>query len=135
MESNNAIDILSALAQETRLDAFRLTVRAGPQGIAAGDLAQALDVRANTLSTHLAQLSRAGLVSAEREGRTIRYAARMETLGNLIGFLADDCCGGHPDLCLPELPVRLARLNANTELVPNTPPTTTLPSTLGEAKR
>lgn len=117
MESTNAIDILAALAQETRLAAFRLAVRAGPGGIAAGDLAEALNVRANTLSTHLAQLTRAGLVSATRDGRTIRYAARMETLGTLIGFLADDCCGGHPDLCLPDLPQRLSALK--------TPPETT----------
>lgn len=109
MESMDAIDILSALAQDTRLAAFRLAVRAGPGGIAAGDLAEALGVRANTLSTHLAQLSRAGLLQAEREGRSIRYSARMETLGALIGFLAEDCCNGHPDLCLPGVTASLCR--------------------------
>lgn len=96
-----AIDALSALAQETRLAAFRRVVAAGPEGIGAGDLAEALGVRPNTLSTHLALLTRAGLLEATREGRSIRYSARLEQLGELVTFLLKDCCGGNPGACVP----------------------------------
>lgn len=101
METNIVLDRLSALAQDTRLAAFRLAVQAGPDGIAAGDLAERLGVRSNTLSTHLGLLARAGLLESSREGRSIRYAARMDALGALIGFLVEDCCHGDPALCLP----------------------------------
>lgn len=102
MESKLALDALAALAQETRLAAFRRVVAAGPPGIGAGELAQVLGVLPNTLSSHLAQLARAGLLEARREGRAIRYRARLDRLGDLVAFLLRDCCGGEPGACLPE---------------------------------
>lgn len=101
MEKMNAVAALSALGQETRLDVFRTLVRAGPEGISAGDLAEGLGVRANTLSTHLAVLARAGLILSEREGRTIRYRADYDGARALIAFLVGDCCAGRPELCGP----------------------------------
>lgn len=103
MEKNHALDALSALGQQTRLDVFRLLVRAGPQGQAAGEIAEALGVRPNTLSANLNILSAAGLVRSAREGRSIRYAADMETMRGLLGFLMQDCCGGRAELCQPVL--------------------------------
>ena len=94
MEKNRTLDALSALGQETRLDVFRLLVRAGPQGQAAGEIAEALGVRPNTLSSNLNILSVAGLVRSTREGRSIRYFANMDTMRDLLGFLLEDCCGG-----------------------------------------
>lgn len=103
MEKNRALDALSALGQETRLDVFRLLVRAGPQGQAAGEIAERLGVRPNTLSNNLNILSVAGLVRSTREGRSIRYFANMETMRDLLGFLLEDCCGGQAELCQPVL--------------------------------
>lgn len=101
MESLTAIDALSALAQPTRLAAFRALVAAEPGGLAAGDLARALDVPANTLSAHLAILAQAGLVGSDRAGRSVIYRARTATVRDLTLFLLRDCCGGRPDLCAP----------------------------------
>ncbi|HQT65152.1 MAG: ArsR family transcriptional regulator [Acidocella sp. 20-57-95] len=101
MESLDAIAVLAALAQETRLEVFRSLVRAEPDGVAAGDLARALNVPANTMSTHLAVLTRAGLVSSRRDRRSIIYRADMSKLRALTLFLAADCCGGNADLCAP----------------------------------
>ena len=103
MEKSDALTALAALSQPMRLDAFRLLVKAGPDGLLAGDIATALDVRANTLSANLAVLLNAGLVTNTREGRGIRYRADMERMGTLLAFLMEDCCGGHPDLCRPVL--------------------------------
>lgn len=103
MEKNRTLDALSALGQEIRLDVFRLLVRAGPQGQAAGEIAEALGVRPNTLSSNLNILSVAGLVRSTREGRSIRYFANMETMRDLLGFLLEDCCGGQAELCQPVL--------------------------------
>lgn len=94
---------LSALAQDTRLDVFRLLVKAGPEGLAAGEIATTLDIRPNTLSNNLNILSAAGLVRSAREGRSIRYFARMETMRALLAFLLEDCCGGRSELCQPVL--------------------------------
>ncbi len=99
MESNIAIDAFGALAQATRLEAFRRLVRAGPEGLPAGAIARALEIPANTLSSHLAILERAGLVTSRREGRLVYYAAAFERARDLIGFLIDDCCAGHPEMC------------------------------------
>lgn len=99
METNVAIDALGALAQGTRLEVFRRLVRAGPEGLPAGGIARALDVPANTLSSHLAILERAGLVASRREGRLVYYAAAFERVRDLIGFLIDDCCAGNPEMC------------------------------------
>ncbi|TJZ84620.1 ArsR/SmtB family transcription factor [Paracoccus hibiscisoli] len=101
MEMKDAIAALSALAQDTRLSVFRLLVVAGPDGIPAGEIATAMDAPANTISTHLSILAAAGLVRSQREGRSIRYFARMEGMTALLIFLLRDCCRGNPDLCLP----------------------------------
>ena len=103
MEKTDALTALAALSQPMRLDVLRLLVRAGPDGMLAGDLASALDARANTLSANLAVLLNAGLVTNQREGRGIRYHAEMDRMGALLGFLMEDCCGGHPDLCRPAI--------------------------------
>ena len=108
MEDKAALDTLSALAQETRLSVFRLLVVAGPEGMRAGEIATALGAHANTMSTNLSILAAAGLVRSTREGRAIRYVARMEGMAALVDFLLKDCCGGHPDLCGP-LAERLSR--------------------------
>lgn len=98
-----AIAALSALGHETRLDVFRLLVRAGPEGMLAGRIGAALGVRQNTMSSHLAILQQAGLVARAREGRAVRYLARMEGMRTLLGFLLEDCCGGRPEACAPLL--------------------------------
>jgi DNA-binding transcriptional ArsR family regulator len=99
MEQKAALAALSALAQETRLGAFRLLVHAGPDGRAAGDIARALDVPANTLSAHLNVLSAAGLVTSRRESRSIIYAADFDGMRRLLGYLVRDCCQGQPQTC------------------------------------
>ena len=97
------MEALSALAQETRLATFRLLVEAGPGGVPAGDVARALGVPQNTMSTHLAVLARAGLVASRRESRSVIYRAEMEGVRALIGFLLRDCCRGRPEVCAPLL--------------------------------
>lgn len=99
MDKTSAIAAFAALSQSTRLDVFRLLVRAGSDGMGAGEIAEALDVRQNTMSTNLAQLLRAGLVRNRREGRGVRYFADMEGMRGLIAFLMEDCCGGAPENC------------------------------------
>lgn len=101
MEGKAAVDALSALAHEGRLAAFRLLVRAGDAGLPAGELARLLDVPANTLSTNLGILSRAGLVSSRREGRSVVYAADYDGMSGLITFLMKDCCQGRAEVCAP----------------------------------
>lgn len=101
MENNDAIATLSALAQGTRLETFRLLVNREPGGIAAGELARLLDVPQNTMSAHLSVLARAGLVRGERHSRTIIYHAELSTLRDLTLFLLQDCCGGRPEVCAP----------------------------------
>ncbi|WP_165323611.1 ArsR/SmtB family transcription factor [Rhizorhabdus phycosphaerae] len=103
METNQAVTALSALALETRLDIFRLLVRAEPAGLAAGEIARTLDVAPNTLSSHLAILTRAGLLQSERDGRSIIYRVQLDHLRTLILFLLQDCCGGNAELCAPIL--------------------------------
>lgn len=101
MELNDAIKRLSALAQESRLEVFRLLVKAGPEGKAAGDIARNLGIAANTLSAQLLLLSNAGLVKARRYGRSIIYAVNYEAMSNLLVFLTEDCCGGRSEICAP----------------------------------
>ena len=101
MESTLAIDALAALAQPTRLDAFRLIVRHEPDGLPAGEVARLLDVPQNTMSSHLAVLTRAGLISSERHSRSIIYRAEIDKVRELASFLVTDCCGGRPELCEP----------------------------------
>lgn len=99
MDKKSALDAFGALSQETRLDVFRLLVSKGPVGMHAGSIAAELDVRQNTLSTHLAILTRAGLVRNEREGRSVRYFADLDGMRALLAFLMADCCGGKPARC------------------------------------
>ena len=99
MESSSAILALAALAQSTRLDVFRLLVKHEPEGLPAGDIAKAIAVPHNTLSSHLAILTRADLVTSERRSRSIVYRANLATLEALTLFMLQDCCGGMPDLC------------------------------------
>lgn len=101
MESETAIKRLSAIAQEARLGVFRLLVKAGPEGIAAGDIARELAIAANTLSAQLLVLSNAGLLRARREGRSIIYAVNYEAMRDLLVFLTEDCCGGRAEMCAP----------------------------------
>ncbi|WP_426122984.1 ArsR/SmtB family transcription factor [Pararhizobium sp. PWRC1-1] len=101
MDTNDAIAALAALAQSTRLDTFRLLVKNEPDGVPAGDLARALNVPHNTMSSHLATLSRAGLIKSERQSRSIIYRADVDVLRDLTLFLVKDCCGGSPELCGP----------------------------------
>lgn len=101
MDNGSAIDALSALAQTTRLDVFRLLVAREPDGMAAGDIARWLDVPQNTMSAHLGILARAGLVTFERHSRSIVYRADLDGLRALTVFLVKDCCAGSPDVCAP----------------------------------
>ncbi|WP_062732571.1 ArsR/SmtB family transcription factor [Sphingobium abikonense] len=101
MDTESAISALGALAQGTRLDAFRLLVRHEPAGMAAGDIARQLDVPQNSLSSHLGILARAGLVRAERHSRFIIYRADLDRMRALALFLLQDCCAGRTELCAP----------------------------------
>jgi len=101
MESEQAILALAALAQSTRLDVFRLLVKHEPEGLAAGDIAKALAVPQNTMSSHLSILSRAGLVSAQRFSRSIVYRADLTRFQAVMLFMLRDCCDGRPEICAP----------------------------------
>lgn len=101
MDKSRALSALSALGQETRLDVFRLLVRAGASGVPAGEIAERLGAVQNTMSSHLKILDQAGLVRAERDGRTVRYVADMTGFRDLLAYLMEDCCEGSPELCRP----------------------------------
>jgi ArsR family transcriptional regulator len=101
MKTDQAVKSLSALAQESRLGVFRLLVKAGPAGLAAGDIARKLKTPANTMSAQLLLLSNAGLVHARREGRSIIYAADFDAMSRLLLFITEDCCGGNVAICAP----------------------------------
>ena len=101
METENALRQLSALAHEGRLAVFRILVKAGPDGMAAGNIARKLDTAANTMSAQLLLLSNAGLIRARREGRSIIYAVDFEQMSRLLLFLTEDCCGGRAEICAP----------------------------------
>src|SRR5437773_12098360 len=101
MERLGAVAALAALAQEHRLEVYRLLVQAGPDGMAAGEVAGKLGIAPNTLTFHFDRLRHAGLVSVARHGRSLVYAARYETMNNLLGYLTDNCCGGRAELCKP----------------------------------
>jgi ArsR family transcriptional regulator len=94
MEKTVAVTALAALAQDNRLDVFRLLVQAGPEGMPAGAVAAALDLAPNTLTFHFDRLRTAGLVTVRRDGRSMIYAAQFETMNGLLGFLTENCCGG-----------------------------------------
>jgi DNA-binding transcriptional ArsR family regulator len=101
MEKRDAVAGLAALAQENRLDVFRLLVQAGPDGMPAGEIADRLGIAPNTLTFHFDRLRMAGLVSVRREGRSMIYAARYETMNALLSYLTDNCCRGAPQKCAP----------------------------------
>jgi ArsR family transcriptional regulator len=103
MENEQAVLALAALAQPTRLRAFRLLVQHEPDGIAAGELARLLEVPQNTLSAHLSVLSRADLVTSERQSRSIVYRANLSAFQAVALFLLQDCCGGRPEICAPAI--------------------------------
>ncbi|HEY0327615.1 MAG TPA: metalloregulator ArsR/SmtB family transcription factor [Rhodopseudomonas sp.] len=101
MDSEQVILALAALAQSTRLEVFRLLVKHEPQGLPAGEIARALAVPQNTMSSHLAILTRAGLVSSARHSRSIVYRAELPRFQSVALFLLQDCCGGRPEICAP----------------------------------
>lgn len=101
MEIEQVILALAALAQSTRLEVFRILVKAEPEGLAAGEIARRLEVPHNTMSSHLGILSRAGLIRSERFSRSIVYRANLDSLRSVLAFLLNDCCGGRPEICAP----------------------------------
>ena len=107
MEKAEAVAALAALAQDNRLDVFRLLVQAGPEGMPAGAVATALDLPPNTLTFHFDRLRMAGLVTVRREGRSMIYAAQFEKMNALLGFLTENCCGGAP--CAPAVKCKPVR--------------------------
>src|ERR1700719_662097 len=109
MEKSQAVAALAALAQDNRLDAFRLLVRAGPDGVSAGQVAIALGLAPNTLTFHLDRLRHANLVTVRRAGRSMIYAARFDTMNGLICYLTENCCGGRPQECVPAVACKPAR--------------------------
>ena len=103
MDLETSVATLSALAQPTRLEAFRHLVRSEPKGLPAGEIAKHLDVPHNTMSTHLAILERAGLISSQRQSRSIVYRVDLTGVRSLVVYLLKDCCAGRPELCQPLL--------------------------------
>lgn len=101
MEVTNALEAFAALSHETRLWAFRLLVQAGPEGLSAGDIAENLSARQNTMSSHLKLLHQSGLIDSRREGRSVIYSADYDTVRELIVFLMHDCCAGERAVCKP----------------------------------
>ena len=99
METKDAVEALSALAQESRLDIFRLLVRKGPQGLSPGELSVAMEIPPATMSFHLKELSRAGLLASRREGRSIIYSADFDSMRTLIDFLLENCCSESGGKC------------------------------------
>jgi DNA-binding transcriptional ArsR family regulator len=110
MENTDAVTALAALAQDHRLAVFRLLVQAGPEGMPAGAVADALDLAPNTLTFHFDRLRTAGLVTSRRDGRSIIYAAEFDKMNALLGFLTENCCGGVS--CAPAVACKPARKRA-----------------------
>jgi ArsR family transcriptional regulator len=111
MKKPDVLAALAALAQENRLDAYRLLVQAGPDGLAAGEVAAALGVSPNTLTFHFDRLREAGLIAVRRDGRSMIYAAQFDTMNALLGYLTENCCGGETQ-CVPALACKPARKRA-----------------------
>lgn len=101
MDKKLSLAALAALGQETRLDIFRLLVKAGAEGVPAGEIAERLGAVQNTVSTHLKVLTQAGLIRPDRRGRIVRYVADMTGFRDLLAYLMEDCCDGAPELCRP----------------------------------
>jgi len=111
MKKDHAVSALAALAQDNRLDVFRLLVQAGPDGLAAGEVAAALGVSPNTLTFHFDRLREAGLIAVRRDGRSMIYAAQFDTMNALLGYLTENCCGGAAQ-CAPAVVCKPARKRA-----------------------
>ena len=109
MEIKAAVTALAALAQETRLSIYRLLIEAGPEGVSVGRIGQTLEVPGATLSFHLKELARAGLVSSRQERQFIYYAADFERMAELMTFLTQNCCQGMPQACLTVVETALGR--------------------------
>ncbi len=103
MDKSAAVLAFAALSQPTRLDVFRLLVKAGEAGMSAGEIGEKLSIRQNTMSANLTLLARTNLVHNQREGRSIRYFADYDGIRDLIAFLMEDCCGGNSEICQPLL--------------------------------
>jgi ArsR family transcriptional regulator len=115
MEMTQAIDALAALAQETRLQVYRLLVEAGPEGMPAGRIGEALDLPPATLSFHLAHLARAGLAQSRQDGRFVIYSADFQNMNALVGYLTENCCGGGS--CAP-MPTKITMKGKGNETLP-----------------
>ena len=109
MEIRDAVTALAALAQETRLAVYRLLVEAGPEGVSAGRIGERLEVPGTTLSFHLKELARAGLISSRQERQFIYYSADFERMAELMTFLTQNCCQGMPEACLTVVETALGR--------------------------
>jgi ArsR family transcriptional regulator, arsenate/arsenite/antimonite-responsive transcriptional repressor len=109
MKKPDAVAALAALAQDSRLDVFRLLVEAGPSGLPAGSVADALKLAPNTLTFHFDRLRDAGLVTVRREGRSMIYAARFDTMNDLLAYLTENCCRGAPEECGPAVACKPTR--------------------------
>lgn len=101
LEESQALDAFGALSQETRLRMVRILVQAGPEGLPAGAVGEAVGASSSSASFHLGHLERAGLVQSRRESRSIIYSASFASLAALVEFLMRDCCSGHPEVCVP----------------------------------
>jgi len=112
MQKPAALSALGALAQDNRLDVFRLLVQAGPEGMPAGAVAASLGLAPNTLTFHFDRLREAGLLAVRRDGRSMIYSARFDTMNALLGYLTDNCCEGRPERCRPALPSTSRRSGA-----------------------
>lgn len=109
MKKPDAIAALAALAQDNRLDIFRLLVEAGPEGLSAGTVSEKLDLAPNTLTFHFDRLREAGLVTVRREGRSMIYAAQFGTMNALLAYLTENCCQGAQESCAPAATCKPAR--------------------------
>jgi ArsR family transcriptional regulator, arsenate/arsenite/antimonite-responsive transcriptional repressor len=109
MERSDVVTALAALAQDNRLDVFRLLVQAGRDGLPAGEVARLLDIAPNSLTFHFDRLRQAGLISVRRDGRSMIYAARFEVMNGLLAYLTENCCGGAPQKCAPTTACKPAR--------------------------
>jgi ArsR family transcriptional regulator len=116
MHKKSALSALAAMGQDTRLEVFRLLVKAGEQGVPAGEIATRLGAVQNTMSAHLKVLDRAGLVRSTRDGRVVRYVADMTGFRDLLSYLMEDCCNGSPDLCRPVIDAVTCDCSAASEI-------------------
>lgn len=116
MEERQALMSFAALSQETRLHIVRMLVVVGPEGMAAGAVAEKAEVSASNVSFHLKELERAGLINQKREARSMIYTANYDGLGALVRFLMEDCCAGHPEICAPAAEVAACCAPAMEEL-------------------